>query len=152
MALVYRLNSLSQSDVINQGYRFTAAGTVATVTGTKIQDISAADRSLIITSFVLTSDSATGIRVRLIFSNGSQTATFFDGYVSAGGPVSLTYGFGDERYGPQGYYLTITTGGSNVGYTVNGRVVSSPVPTGYLSFDNPAFADFAPDNHNARSY
>ena len=134
MSLVYSINVRSESDILNQGLRFSDTGAVGVLTNSTIRTVDSL-HSIIVSSFVLTSDSATPIGVTLAFSNGVTTASFFVGYISASSPVNLTYSFGDERYGAQGYNLVITTAAAHVAYTINGRLISGPVPKNYIEHE-----------------
>jgi len=132
MSLISSIKTRRVEDIMNQGYRASLTGTVATVTDNVILS-GVADRAFVCMSFILTTDSASNISVSLGYRTGSTTTKFFEGYLTAaGGPLSFTYGMGDEKYSELGHSLVITTSAGNVKYSINGRVISEKVPLGYI--------------------
>jgi len=136
MSLIQKITTRRFEDIINQGYRFGLTGSVGTVTDTAIQ-AGATDRSIVVTSFVLSTTSATDVIVSLGFKDGvTTTRTFFSGYIRAAGPIIFSYSTGDERYSNPTEALVITTdAGGPVIYTVNGRIIGEKIAKGYIEIE-----------------
>ena len=136
LSLIQRIATRRLEDVIYQGYRFGLTGSIAQLTDSIIQ-AGATDRTIVITSFVLSSTSATDVLVNLGFKTGvNPTVIFFQSYVKSGAPVTLAYTLGDEKYSIPGDGLVMTTSASGpTSYTINGRIVGEKVSLGYIQIE-----------------
>lgn len=136
MSLIQKITTRRFEDVINQGYRFGLTGSVASVTDTAVQ-AGATDRSIVVTSFIISTTSATDVLVSLGFKDGVLTTrTFFSGYVKTGSPIVFGYGIGDERYSNPTEALVITTNAAGpTVYTVNGRIIGEKIALGYIQIE-----------------
>jgi len=136
MSLIQRIVVRRLEDCINQGYRFSLTGSVASVTDSVIQ-AAAVERTVVITGFTLSTTSATDVLVTLAFKTGVSASTpFFQAYIKTGGPIVYAFSMGDERYSQVGDALVITTdaAGPTV-YTINGRIIGEKVALGYIQIE-----------------
>lgn len=154
MSLIQKIATRRMEDIINQGFRFAFTGSVGTVTDTVLW-AGATDRSVVVTSFVISTNNATDVLVSLGYKNGiSATVVFFQGYIKDGSPIIFDYTIGDERYSNPTDSLVITTSTSGpTVYTVNGRIIGDKVPLGYIEMpgapahSSPVFPSFTNDGN-----
>jgi|SRR3989304_2536072 len=135
MSLIQRITARNFQDVINQGWRFSLTASVGSVTDSVIQ-AAQAERTIVVTGFILSTTSATDVLVTLGFKGSGATVPFFSGYLRAAGPIVYPFPMGDERYSQVGEALVITTNaGGPVVYTLNGRVIGEKVALGYIQVE-----------------
>lgn len=133
MSLIQSIRTRRLDDIINQGYRFSDIGSVASVTDTVVQ-AAVDERTIVVTGLVLSTTSATDVLVSVGFKTGSSSSVpFLASYIRAGGPIVLTYALGDERYSSPGDALTISTNAAGpTEYTIFGRIIGEKVALGYI--------------------
>lgn len=145
MSLIQRIVSRRLEDIINQGYRLNVIGSQSgSGTDTIIQSgvgTANAIRVIVVTGYVLSTNSASDILVSLGFKNASAaTVPFVSGYIRQGSPIVYTFPMGDERYSANntGYTtgdgLVLTNSAGPVAYTVYCRIIGEQVPLGYIEY------------------
>lgn len=145
MSLIQRITARRFEDIINQGYRLNVVGSQSgSGTDTTIQSgvgTANAIRVIVVTGYILSTNSASDILVSLGFKNGSSaTVSFASGYIRQGAPLVYTFPMGDERYSAnlQGYTtgdaLVMTNSAGPVAYTVYCRIIGEQVPLGYIEY------------------
>lgn len=145
MSLIQRIATRRLEDIINQGYRLNLIGTQAgSGTDVVIQPgvgTANAIRVIVVSGYILSTNSSSNILVSLGFKNGSGTTMpFVSGYITQGAPLQVMFPVGDEVYSGnvQGYTtgdsMVITTSAGPVQYTVYCRIIGEQVPLGYIEY------------------
>jgi hypothetical protein len=135
MSTISKIKARRLDDLVNEGYSTTLVGTVGTVTDSTLIGIPS-NRAVVVTGFTLSTNNAGPILVSLGLKNGSNpTTTIFQMYMGSASPAEKTYSIGDWKYGELADSLVITSAGSTVAYSIDIRIISSPVALGYVEHD-----------------
>ena len=154
MSLISTIKSRTLGDLINEGQRVSLTGTVSA--GADQVALAIPDtRAFVITGVVLSTDNAAANLVAVGFKKGADpTLSAVGGYITSNSMLSKTYAVGDWRYGDLGYSVVISADKANVAYTIDGRIISSPAPLGYIQHEGAkahCFAvTFGPESGKAR--
>ena len=154
MSLIQTISARREEDLLNEGARVVIDGTVSGAVSGEILLSIPENRFFIVTGYHLSSSSGSSIAVNLSLTNGSDTFSFFTGFLSTTQTASRVLGYGDWIYGAldQDLVMDIDSAG-DVSFTIDGRVSSSPTPLGYIeqigvkTHSNPVFP---PDSGLAR--
>ena len=135
MSLISTIKSRTLGDLINEGLRISLTGIVSAGTD-KVIWASTADRAFVITGITLSTDNSAANTVAVGFKKGAAaTAYVAAGYITSGSMFDKTYAVGDWRYGDLNYDIVLSATLSNVAYTIDGRIISTPAPLGYVEHE-----------------
>lgn len=133
MSIATTVRARNASDLINEGARLAVEGLEAGSSSDSVVLAAGSDRALVVTGFSLTTDNGTPVLVSLGLKKGSDaTMIFWQGYVSSGGPVTMSYAPENWFRGDLDYDVVISTAAGSVAYTVDMKRTSYPEPLGYL--------------------
>jgi hypothetical protein len=154
MSLISTIKSRILGDLINEGQRVSLTGTVS-AGADQVVFVAPANRAFVITGVVLSTDNAAANLVAVGFKKGAEASlSVVGGYITSGSMLNKTYAIGDWRYGDLNYNVVISADKSNVSYTIDGRVISSPAPLGYVQHEGAKAhcfaATFGPESGKAR--
>jgi len=133
MSLIYNIKTRRFEDLINQGLRLALTDSTSNAVVDGVVMAGGQERNFVITGWVLSTNSATDIKVTLGFKvAGQSTSTFATAYIKSGSSISMDYQLGDERYSDSAASIVITADGGPVAYTINGRLLADKVGIGYI--------------------
>lgn len=133
MSIATTVRARNANDLINEGSRLAIEGIEAGVASDSVILEAGSERALVVTGFSLTTDNVNPVLVSLGLKKGTDpTMTFWQGYVSSGGPVIMSYAPENWFRGDLDYDVVISTSAGSVAYTVDMKRTSYPAPLGYL--------------------
>jgi hypothetical protein len=156
MSLSSKIVVRNALDLINEGLKHTLTGSTGGSVTDSVLIAANSERAVIVTGFSLTVASGTP-EVKLGFKKGSDpTLDFFEGIVSAGGPVSRDYRPESWHRSDLDYALVITSD-ADVTFTIETKITSFPAALGFIerwgaqsATAHPGRAVFANESGDAR--